>query len=321
MLLGDQWIGRGNVGSKGMPMTRPKWMLAFVLLALVNSQCFSSEPAPTLEVFDRPAISQDFGPDWQRIVRGQESESLYDEPLATDRPDFTEASSVVGRGVLQLETGYTYFNDDEDGISTRTHSLPETLFRYGISDNVELRLVWNYFWEETSELGSSVRRDGADDMFLGAKFALTSQEGLRPETALIVHMTAPTGGAAFTNQHCEVRTNFLYGWDLPNDTSIAGSFGYGTATDSPGVNAALDRYNVFHASVTHGRPLTESVNMYIEYFGLYFDELSEGRPENYVDAGLTYLATNNVQFDVRIGFGLNQAAVDYFAGPGLSVRF
>ena len=35
-----------------------------------------------------------------------------DEGLVTDRPDFTEASSVVGRGVLQLELGYTYTHDD-----------------------------------------------------------------------------------------------------------------------------------------------------------------------------------------------------------------
>jgi hypothetical protein len=134
-------------------------------------------------------------------------------------------------------------------------------------------------------------------------------------------MTAPTGGAAFTNHHSELRTNYLYGWDLPNDTSIAGSFGYGTATDSPGVSSTFDRYNVFHASATHGRPLTELLSMYIEYFGFYFDGLSEGRPEHYADAGLTYRTSNDVQFDVRVGVGLNEAAVDYFAGPGFSVRF
>lgn len=300
-------------------MSRPTWMLALVLLAVASPQCFSMDPVVPNGFFDRPETFQDFGSTWQRVIRGQESP--YDEPIATDRPDFTEASSVVGRGVLQLETGYTYFNDDEGGTRTQTHSLPETLFRYGISDNVELRLVWNYFWEETSEPGSNVRRDGADDLFLGAKFALTSQEGLRPESALIIHTVAPTGGLAFTNHHCEIRTNYLYGWDLPNDTTLGGSVGYGTATDSPGSNSEFDRYNVFHSSVTHGRPITESVNMYIEYFGLYFDGLSGGRPEHYVDTGLTYLPTINTQFDVRIGFGLNQSAIDYFAGPGFSVRF
>ena len=30
------------------------------------------------------------------------------EPLVSDRPDFTEASSTVGRGVSQYEVGYTY---------------------------------------------------------------------------------------------------------------------------------------------------------------------------------------------------------------------
>src|SRR5690606_21949136 len=37
-----------------------------------------------------------------------------DEPLASDRPDFTEASTTVGRGVVQLEMGYTYV-EDRDG--------------------------------------------------------------------------------------------------------------------------------------------------------------------------------------------------------------
>ena len=52
-----------------------------------------------------------------------------DEPLATDRPDFTEASSVVGLGVLQIETGYTYFFDNDGTDQTIGHSYPETLLR------------------------------------------------------------------------------------------------------------------------------------------------------------------------------------------------
>ena len=35
------------------------------------------------------------------------------EPLITDRPDFTEASSTVGYGVTQFELGYTYAFDND----------------------------------------------------------------------------------------------------------------------------------------------------------------------------------------------------------------
>lgn len=51
--------------------------------------------------------------------------------MATDRPDVTEASSTVGAGVLQLETGYTYVRDRSDIKVSQSHSFPETLFRYG----------------------------------------------------------------------------------------------------------------------------------------------------------------------------------------------
>ena len=68
-----------------------------------------------------------------------------DDPIVTDRPDFTEASSVVGLGVVQLEVGYTYTFDDEGPGSTKANSYPEPLLRYGIfRDWLELRVGWNY---------------------------------------------------------------------------------------------------------------------------------------------------------------------------------
>ena len=63
------------------------------------------------------------------VVRGQQGGEEDEDPIETDRPDFTEVSSIVPRGVVQLETGYTFiYGDDEaGGVRTRTHSGPETL--------------------------------------------------------------------------------------------------------------------------------------------------------------------------------------------------
>ena len=54
-------------------------------------------------------------------------------------------------------------------------------------------------------------------------------------------------------------------------------------------------------------------------FGLYYDGLAGGRPQNYMDSGLVYLVNNNLQFDIRLGVGLNQASDDFFAGTGMVV--
>ncbi len=68
-----------------------------------------------------------------------------DEPLVTDRPDFTEASSTVGLGVAQLEIGYTYVFDNDGADQTVGHSYPEPLLRVGLlREWLELRVGWNY---------------------------------------------------------------------------------------------------------------------------------------------------------------------------------
>ena len=42
--------------------------------------------------------------------------------------------------------------------------------------------------------------------------------------------------------------------------------------------------------------------------------------QHFADAGLSYLATPDVQFDLFAGAGLNEAADDFFVGAGLVLR-
>ena len=114
----------------------------------------------------------------------------FDAPLVTDRPDFTEASSTVGRGAQLFELGYTYTVDREDGMRNQSHSFPETLLRYGVlADWFEFRAALNYAEERTPFSASG----GAEDLYLGAKIGLTPQECLLPEMAIIPQMWVPTG--------------------------------------------------------------------------------------------------------------------------------
>ena len=66
--------------------------------------------------------------------------------------------------------------------------------------------------------------------------------------------------------------------------------------------------------------LTESIGTYIEYFGAY--PASDGEDASHVlNGGFTFLVNDNLQFDIRVGFGLNEQAPDLIAGAGFAVRF
>jgi hypothetical protein len=251
--------------------------------------------------------------------------AAFEEPLATDRPDFTEASSVVGLGIVQLETGYTYiYNDDSsDGSIAHTHGAPEMLWRIGIHEDVEFRLVWNYVWERSIDAGAVSTPQGAEDLTVGFKFALCEQDGFVPETALVTHLVLPTGAREFRSIDPNVEFNLLYGWDLPRDFTLAGSTGVGTGDDHVPLTPLLlteDRFVGYHQSVTVGIPITDVWRMYLEYFGLFSTGAASNFPQNYVDGGMTYLLNNNVQLDVRAGKGLNSHADDFFGGVGISLR-
>ncbi len=271
-------------------------------------------------LIDRPTPPQKLDFTAPRIVRGQ-----YDEPLVTDRPDFTEASSTVGSGVVQLEMGYTFVNDavDSAGEKVRGHSVPETLFRIGIANPVELRIFWNYNWEEVVAGASRDTFDGADDLGLGFKVDLFEGCACRPELAMLAEVSAPTGGSIFSNNKAEVLASFLYSWELPNEWSLAGSTGYSTGTDigDAAILLADDRFNTYFQSVALGIPFTETVGMYVESFGLFSSGREDETREVFLNGGITYLVNNNVQLDIRFGVGLNDDSADFFSGAGGSFRF
>jgi hypothetical protein len=298
--------------------------IAFAVLSASEPAAVGADP----KCLDRLFAASDSwlgGETASRILQARSAARA--EPLETDRPDFTEASSVVGLGIVQMESGYTfaYRDDERDGSITKTHSAPEFLWRIGIHDDVELRFVWNYLWER-SRLGSAVSSpEGGEGFTFGAKFALLEEQGFVPETALILDCTFESGAKEFRTEDLDLGSNLLYSWTLPQDWSLAGSTGFSSTTEDVPVAGGLltdrDGHVVMHQSASIGVPLADAVGMYLEYFGLYTFGRNSNFPENYVDGGFTFLLSNDIQLDARAGKGLNDHATDFFSGVGLSVRF
>jgi hypothetical protein len=267
---------------------------------------------------------------------GQEPPDEEEEegPIETDRPDFTEASSTVGRGRVQLELGYTYIRDDEDGSSVRAHSFPETLLRVGMfADWFEFRIAWNFGVHRETQNGISITISEPEDLYLGVKLALTEQDGIWPEMALLPQMTVPTAPVTgmvlfqhplptdlggFGTGEVMPGINWLYGWDVTESWTAAGSTQVNRALDDSGVF-----YEEFAQSVTIGYGWTERLRHYTEWFAFFPHGAADPgtRPEHYFNGGFTYLVTDNFQLDIRAGVGLNSAAGDFFAGAGAAYRY
>ena len=93
--------------------------------------------------------------------------AFAEEPLITDRPDFTESSSAVGSGVLQLESGFSHA-EFRGGSDVTT--VGEILARWGVLDKLPRIIpVWAVFlggvyWltgrkNEVAEAESSVGKE------------------------------------------------------------------------------------------------------------------------------------------------------------------
>lgn len=244
----------------------------------------------------------------------EEGGANLDEPLVTDRPDFTEASSTVGQGVVQCENGYTY-SFDNDGIDeTISHSYPESLWRIGVfAEWFEVRFAFNYAHEEVN----SVNDSGWEDIYVGAKLGLTGQAGILPEMAIVPQMTIPTGDDTLTADEVMPGINWLYSWEINDFLSTAGSTQFNRAPDV----LTSDPYTEWAQSWTLGYTLTDNVGAYTEWFGFFPHSADSAETEHYFNGGFTFYLTDNVMWDIRAGVGLNEAADDYFAGTGLSFRF
>ncbi|MCY3547991.1 MAG: transporter [Gemmatimonadetes bacterium] len=238
------------------------------------------------------------------------------QSLVADRPDFTEATSTVGLGGFQLELGYTLGLDTDGRNTTRVHSYGEPLLRVGVFvERLELRVGTTAVTQVAEASPAGVVTSGLEDLYLGAKIALSGQRGVLPATAILPQMTVATGTGGFSAGRTLPGLNFLYSWDLNESLSLAGS---------TQVNAAVgdmdENYSEWAQSLSWGIATGQRSGVYAEWYAFVPAGLKGGSAEHYLNSGLTWLANDDLQWDFRFGMGLNAAAEDMYVGAGVVMR-
>jgi Putative MetA-pathway of phenol degradation len=253
-----------------------------------------------------------------------------DGPINTDRPTFTPANTVVPLGRLQFESGFTFNYEPAGRVRTIAYDFPELAMRYGLAKRVEFRMFW--LGQTDDDVEHSTRRSGrtnggVGDMEVGFKWQLLVEDKERkwvPTTALITSIMAPTGGnSRFSDQAVEPYINLIYGWSLTKKLTLSGSTGYLGIRQQPplGVMGRTDSFQRFHQSLVAFYGVAKRTTLFYEWYVLMFTGAPDDRPLHFMDGGVLYQVTPNIQVDLRAGFGLTGRPDDFFTGAGLSWRF
>jgi hypothetical protein len=237
------------------------------------------------------------------------SSSLADEPMITDRPDFTESSSAVPEATVQIEAGGTYvdIDDAEEG------SLGEVLVRWGAVSGLEVRLgVGGFAWFDRAGSDGS----GLEAFGIGAKVNLARSASLLgdAEIALIVGAETPTGGEETGADVWTPEAVMALGWDLGSHLSLGANLGVARPTGGP------ERFTSAWVSGVLGVDLGREVGAFVELYG--FNRLEPGGSASVtLQTGLTWGVAQDLQLDTRVARRLTEDGPNLLAGAGLAVRF
>jgi hypothetical protein len=238
--------------------------------------------------------------------------------LETDRDAFTPATSTVGQRLTVLESSYSFIDNKR---VVETHSFPELLVRYGISERIELRLGWNYEVGGTGDIvsgneggeapdGSAIERES--QMLYGFKAVVSEQRGWVPRSATILQGYTPTSGEAPAT---DVVVTYAFGWELPNRWRLDSSMRYGTE------HGPLDAFNQWAPSVVLRVPVDEKWHAHVEYFGIYTQGSERDVSRAFISPGAHYLITPNLELGLRLGWGVTEDSPNFFSNVGIGWRF
>jgi len=233
------------------------------------------------------------------------------DPLISDRPDFTESTGTIAPGRFQIEGGITSQEiGEEDSLS-----VGELLVRYGLGENLEARLGVGS-WTRIEVPGDQL--EGFEDPTVQMKVRLTPPVSDRPPgfpaVALLVGTSVPVGSEELTVDEWEPEAVLAFDWILTDMLTLGANLGVAFPT------ADGEQFDQLLASVTAGIAATDRLGVFLETYG-FSQEVDDGDATQYVDTGVTFALTDDLQLDARIGFGLNDPSPERYVGVGAAFRW
>ena len=227
------------------------------------------------------------------LALGSLSAMAQDEvEFTADRPGASTGPSVVGKGVIQLEQGLQY--DGDGGAGTFTFS--NTLLRYGLFPNMELRLGGDGFLY-SSDGRSTSYIPAFSGLSVGTKIKCFDGHGAIPAVSVLADFSIPrTASDGFNVDHLAPSLYLLF----ENPVCDWLSIGYNLGAEWDGTLPGATTF----AALCLGFSATDSLGCFVESYN-YFNELGNAYC---MDFGLNWQVSRKVQLDVAANMDLTNPA-------------
>lgn len=236
----------------------------------------------------------------------------HEPAIITDRPDQTESAVTVPHKRLQVESGFTFGWDSNDGISTKELGYNSTLLRYGIHPRFEVRLAAAVAGLdiENEILGTESSMSGFAPLVVGLKWNFLQGDGPIPTLAFLSHIDIPALASKDFNEENMLHNMVLAGsWDL--SPSLSFGFNFGSRID----------WEQSDFTTLYTSALGISINSWLGAFVELYGFLPAGEyGDHRFDLGFTFPVRANLQFDVSGGMGISKNSPDGFASFGFAWR-
>jgi len=242
------------------------------------------------------------------LTLAQETEKTE---LITDRPDATESPNSVPQNHIQIETGLYYESFTENDIQNETKGYNTTLLRFGILQNLEFRLGWDFQEIHFSQNNKGLENvlSGFSPLLIGAKVEIVQEDKLLPSIGLLVHAYLPfLASTDYRLQTTGLETIFAISHTLSEKSSLGYNLGVAWQNDADGIE--------YIYTLAYGYSVTYHFGIYAEVYG----NLPENnRALHFADVGITYLVKDNLQLDATVGRGITDNQ-DILLSAGVSYR-
>lgn len=213
--------------------------------------------------------------------------------FTADRPGASTGPSVVAHGVIQLEQGIQY--DGTDGLGTYTFS--NTLLRYGLFPNMEIRLGGDAFLYPSDE-SEAVYSPAFSGLSLGTKIKCFDGAGAIPAVSVLADFTIPyTASNRFNVDYLAPSLYLLFDNPVTDWLSI----GYNVGAEWDGTLAQPTAF----AALCFGFSATDRLGCFVESYNYFNRSLGNVYA---MDFGLNWMAGKKVQLDIAANIDLTNPA-------------